>query len=146
MTLSDDDYSDWGGFSDSPNEKSDHDRDYDSDNDTNRDNGPVAPFSNPPQGHTLLTYKYASLAELMIDLQEYCAQAGFSVIKLRSDNKIKDFGYSRVTIGCSRGKIRPSKAHSRKTSTSKVGCRWEAVAKALKENDRLWTFEVKAGC
>lgn len=78
----------------------------------------------------------------MAELNEYCAQACFSVIKLRSENKIKDFGYSRVVVACQRGSIRKSEAHSRSTSTSKVGCPWKGVTKALKENDRRWTFEV----
>ena len=103
-------------------------------------------FSNPPPNHRLLTQAYSSLEELEADLYDYCAQARFSVAKLRSVNKVKDFGYTRVDYGCAKGKIRASKATSRITSTSKVGCNWEASAKALLvDGARPWRFSIKPG-
>jgi len=110
--IESDDSSEWNGCSDSDSD--------DGGNANDRDD--VVPFSNPPPGHKLLTHKYASLEDLEADLHEYCAKARFAIIRLRCDNKFKDFGYTRYYYGCARGKIRASRAHSRRTSTAKVGC------------------------
>ena len=138
-----DESSEWGGFSDGCSESG-------SDSDVGSDYGDsgneVTAFSNPPPNHKLFTHAYSSLEELEADLYDYCAQARFSVAKLRSVNKVKDFGYSRVYYGCAKGKIRASKATSRITSTSKVGCTWEASAKALLvDGARPWRFSMKPG-
>ncbi|KAK3349689.1 hypothetical protein B0T25DRAFT_438321, partial [Lasiosphaeria hispida] len=63
-------------------------------------------------------------------------------IKRSTSNKLEGFGPTRTDLECQRAKIRPSKAHSRSSSTAKRGCNWKAVAKALKKNDRKWTFEL----
>ena len=124
MAPLDDDGDEW-------NDCSDGDSDCDSDH---SDHGDVLPFSNPPPGHRLLTHGYNSFEDLVAELNDYYAQARFSVIKLRSVNLVKGFGYSRVDFGCARGKIRRSEAHSRRISTVKVGYTWEGSAKALLVN------------
>jgi len=93
------------------------DSDCDSDH---SDHGDVLPFSNPPPGHRLLTHGYNSLKDLIAELNDYCAQARFSVIKLRNVNLVKGFSYFRVDFSCAKGKIRRFKAHSRRTSIVKV--------------------------
>jgi len=99
------------------NDCSDGDSDYNSNYSNHSD---VLPFSNPPLGHRLLTHGYNSLKDLVTKLNDYCAQARFSVIKLRSVNLVKGFSYSRVDFSCVRGKIRHFKAHSYCTSIVKV--------------------------
>jgi hypothetical protein len=82
----------------------------------------------------------------MDELQEWSAQALFTVVKARCNNYIKDFGPSRVDIACMRGPIRPTKSVGvRSTSTRKRGCTWEATAKALSCNGRRWTLEIRSG-
>ena len=81
------------------------------------------PLSNPPASHRLLTYKYDNLADLIEELYEWAAQAGFGIYKRRSANYIKDFGPTKIDISCGRDAMRVSKAHgSRQTSTTKCGC------------------------
>jgi len=127
--------------------------DYDSEADANGDDdnvflddAPLEALSNPPESHKLFAHQYDSLEELEGDLQEFAASAGFCVTRLRSANPVANFGPSYVSYACQRGTIRPSKAVSRSTSTTKMDCPWQATAKALKRNDRKWTFEVMADC
>ena len=81
------------------------------------------PLSNPPASHRLLTHKYDNLADLMDELHEWAALAGFGVRKKRSNNYVKDFGPTRIDISCARDAICVSNAHgSRQTSTTKCGC------------------------
>ncbi|KAK3346536.1 hypothetical protein B0T25DRAFT_571667 [Lasiosphaeria hispida] len=54
-----------------------------------------APLSNPPPSRKLSTHKYESLEDLMADLDEYCARAHFAVVKIRSNNYVKDFKPTR---------------------------------------------------
>jgi hypothetical protein len=106
-----------------------------------------APLSNPGTSHKLTNSQYDCLDDLLDDLHDHGAKAGFAVYKMRSNNYIKDFGPSRVDLGCYKGKIQPSRAHSRNTSTVKQGCTWQAIAKALLVNgERKWTFHIKSGC
>jgi len=102
-----DDSSEWNGCSDSDSCK------------RSRRCGSV---SNPPPGRSLLTHKCASLEDLEVDLHEYCAKARFAIIRLRCDDKFKDFGSTRYYYRYARGKIRASRTHSRRTLTAKVGC------------------------
>jgi len=85
-------------------------------------NEAIAPLSAPPKGHKLLVHKYDSFEELMEELQAFAASAQFRVVKIRSINRVEGFGYTRYDLGCHKGKIRKSKAVSRNTSTSKIGC------------------------
>ena len=62
-------------------------------------------------------------------------------MKRRASNYINGQA-TRFDLYCDRGQARPSIATVRKTTTSKTGCHWRGVAKALKENDRQWTFEI----
>ena len=65
---------------------------------------------------------------------------------MRSVNKHKDFGYTRIDYGCAQDAITPSTARSRATNTTKRGCTWRAIAKALVSNGRCWTVEIRQGC
>ena len=106
------------------------------------DDEPPEPLSNPPPSYRLLTDQYNSLKALKSDLQDFAASAGFCVLKLRSNNYINSIGYTNVTFGCQRGAIRPLKAVSCSTSTTKIGCPWKATAKALAKNGRKWTLKI----
>ena len=78
------------------------------------------PLSNPPTSHRLLTYKYDNLADLMDDLHEWAALAGFSIRKKRSNNYVKDFRPTRIDISCARDALCASEAYgSCQTSTTK---------------------------
>ncbi|KAK0707315.1 hypothetical protein B0H67DRAFT_647512 [Lasiosphaeris hirsuta] len=55
-----------------------------------------APLSNPPPTHKLYMHKYDPLDNLMADLQEYCARAHFTVVKVRPNDYIKGFAPTRV--------------------------------------------------
>jgi hypothetical protein len=82
----------------------------------------------------------------MEELYEWAAQAGFGIYKRRSANYLKDFGPTRIDISCARDAIRTSRAHgSRQTSTTKCGCPWAATAKALAQNNRKWSLEIRPG-
>ena len=106
-----------------------------------------APLSNPDASHKLTNGSYDSLDDLLDDLHDYGAMAGFAVYKIRASNYIKGFGASRVDLGCQKGKIQASRAHSRNTSTTKRECTWQGTAKALLVNGaRKWTFHVRSGC
>jgi hypothetical protein len=76
------------------------------------DNEPLdtLPLSRPLPGYKLLTYQYDSLDSLIKELSEWAIEAGFSIRKLRVNNKVKDFGYTRVDFYCTKDKIRPSEA------------------------------------
>ncbi|KAK5651107.1 hypothetical protein OQA88_13270 [Cercophora sp. LCS_1] len=102
----------------------------------------IAPLSNPLPDHPLMNSTYKTLEDLMQDLDAYGQRALFAVVKLKGQNPIKDFGPSRVELGCQKGKIRASEAHSRTTTTSKRGCTWKAIAKALAVNnvDGAWRW------
>ena len=114
----------------------DDDRDYD-----------VPPLSNPPPEHPLLNRLYDSLDELVSDLHEWGAQALFGIRKQRSLNYVKDFGYTRVDFCCLRDKIRPTKAFTKRhSSTTKTNCTWQASAKARVSNGRRWTLEIRDDC
>jgi len=65
----------------------------------------MVPFSNPPPGHKLLTHKYTSLKDLKANLYKYYAKAQFVIIRLRCNNKFKDFSYKRYYYSCVKGKI-----------------------------------------
>lgn len=120
---------------------------YDDDDPGDHDKSPVPPLTNPPPDHKLLTHLYDTFDELVDDLHEWAAQALFGIRKQRSINKVKDFGYTRVDFCCLRDKIRPSKALTkRQSSTTKTGCEWQASAKALTCNNRRWTLEIREGC
>ena len=117
----------------------------DSDSDHLSDSEAPQPLSDPSTDHEL-SHTFDSLTDLMEVLEDFGRIAGFGVYKMRSANYRHGFGPTRVDLGCLRGKIRPSKAHSRNTSTTKMGCKWQAVAKALLvDGVRRWTFELKAG-
>jgi hypothetical protein len=104
------------------------------------------PLSNPPASHRLHTHKYDHLDQLMEELHEWAAQAGFGIRKKRSANYVKDFGRTRIDISCARDAIRVSRAHgSRQTSTTKCGCPWAATAKALAQDNRKWSLEIRPG-
>ena len=116
--------------------------------DDDDDNEPptVPPLSNPPPTHKLLTHHYDSLDELVEDLHDWGAQALFGIRKLRANNVLKDFGYTRVDLCCLRDKIRPTKAVTgRASSTTKIDCPWQVTAKALASNGRKWTLQIRAG-
>jgi hypothetical protein len=104
-----------------------------------------APLSNPPVAHRLSTELYNTLEELEIDLHDFAASAGFCVIRKRSCNKVKDFGFTRYDYECQRGPIRASEAHSRELFTTKRGCPWRASAKSRIANDCKWSFEIQPG-
>ena len=104
------------------------------------------PLSNPPALHPLLNKHYDSLEAIEHDLFEYGAAAGFRIVRTRSGNPLKGFGYTQVDYACQRGKIRTSTARSREPSTTKLGCPWQASVKALHRNGRKWTLELKKGC
>jgi len=108
------------------------------------DDKPPEPLSNPPPSHRLLTDQYNSLKALKSDLQNFTASAGFYVLKLRSNNYVNSIGYTNVTFSCQRGAIRPSKAVSRSTSITKMGCPWKVTVKALAKNGWKWTLEINA--
>ena len=97
-----------------------------------------------PPTHRLLTGPpYDAFEELQGDLNSWAKTAGLGFVKLRVSNDVKDFGPTRIGLVCDRGgRQRDSKANIRRTTTQKTGCAWEGVAKALKVNDRRWTFEV----
>ncbi|KAK0707073.1 hypothetical protein B0T26DRAFT_484042 [Lasiosphaeria miniovina] len=56
----------------------------------------------PPE-HDLLNNKYESIDTLMLELQAWANEQGFSVKKARACNYIKDLGPSRVDISCLSG-------------------------------------------
>lgn len=123
---------------------------YDDDDDDDDDDllqSPVAPLSNPPPGHKLLTHPYDSLAELEGDLRDWAAQALFGIKRKSASNAVKDFGYTRVEFTCLRDKIRASEAivGRASTSTMKMDCSWSAVAKALATTGRKWMLEIREG-
>ncbi|EAQ91644.1 predicted protein [Chaetomium globosum CBS 148.51] len=66
---------------------------------------------------------------------------GLGFVKRRASNYINGQA-TRFDLYCDRGQARPSIATVHKTTTSKTGCHWRGVAKALKENNRQWTFEI----
>jgi len=93
--IESDDSNEWNGCND-----------LDSNNSGNiNDRDDVVPFSNPPPGHKLFTHKYASLEDLKANLHKYCAKARFAIIRLRYNNKFKDFSYTRYYYSCAKGKI-----------------------------------------
>ena len=103
------------------------------------------PLSNPPQDHRLFTDLYDSLEDLIDELRYWAASAGFGICKQRSNNYIRGFGPTRIDITCDRGSMRLSRSYgSRQTSTSKCGCSWQVVAKALAEDNRAWSLHQKA--
>ena len=117
----------------------------DSDLDHLGDSEAPQPLSDPSTDHEL-SHTFNSLVDLMEALEDFGPLPGFSVYKMRSANYRQGFGPTMVGLGCLRGKIRPSEAHSRSTSTTKMGCKWQAVAKALLvDGVRRWTFEVRPG-
>jgi len=62
--IESDDSSEWNGCSD-----------LDSDDSSNVNNrNDIVPFSNPPPGYKLFTYKYTSLKDLKADLYKYCVK------------------------------------------------------------------------
>ena len=65
------------------------------------------PLSNPNASHKLTSGKYDSLDDLLNDLYNHAAKAGFAVYKIRSNNYVKGFGATRVNLGYLKGKIRP---------------------------------------
>ena len=65
-------------------------------------------LSNPNPSYKLSTNRYNSLDDLLDDLHKYGAAAGFSVCKIRANNYVKDFRPTRIDLGCTKGKIRPS--------------------------------------
>ncbi|KAK0718627.1 hypothetical protein B0T26DRAFT_713777, partial [Lasiosphaeria miniovina] len=103
---------------------------------------PARPVTALPPDHNLLNHKYESIDILMLELQAWANEQGFSVKKERACNYIKDFEPSRVDISCLWDKLRPSEAHSRKIDTMKRDCCFKAVATALAVNNRLPHLEV----
>jgi len=79
----------------------------------------LAPFSNPPTGHAILTTKYNSLDNLIFVIYEFAATVYFTIVKSRSTNYIPGFGYLKINIVYQKGKIRPSEAYLKQTSTLK---------------------------
>lgn len=103
------------------------------------------PLANPAFDHELLAGQFETLSALEDELYDYAARAGFSIYRLRSSNKLKEFGYTRVDYSCAQSKIQSSMAKSRSTSTIKRDCSWQATAKALAGNGRRWTLEIRPG-
>ena len=96
-----------------------------------------------PQAHRLLIGPpYETLDLLLQDLNHWAKDNGLGFIKRRVSNYI-DSMPTRADLECDRGWNRGSIAHSRKTSTSKTQCPWKAVARARKEDNRLWSIEIK---
>lgn len=77
----------------------------------------------------------------MEDLNAWGRENGLAFVKTQASN-YSEGKARRYTVICDRGRSRPSNAHSRKTSTTKTGCPWRGVAKALKANGWLWEFEI----
>jgi hypothetical protein len=104
---------------------------------------PIEPPPIPLLAHRLLIGPpYETLDMLLQDLNYWAKDNGLGFIKRRVSNYI-DSMPTRADIECDRGWDRGSIAHSRKTSTSKTQCPWKAVARARKEDNRLWTIEIK---
>jgi hypothetical protein len=78
------------------------------------------PPPNPPHNH-ILWHDHSSLASLVGELNSFAEAAGFAVYKIRSYNYVNGLP-TRVDFGCKRGKIRPSEAYLRRTSTTKMDC------------------------
>jgi len=56
------------------------------------------PLSNPPQDHRLFTDLYDSLEDLIDELRDRAASAGFGICKQRSNNYIRGFGPTRIRL------------------------------------------------
>ncbi|EAQ83084.1 predicted protein [Chaetomium globosum CBS 148.51] len=112
---------------------------------SNSDGEVTQPLANPAPDHELLAGQFETLSALEDELYDYAARAGFSIYRLRSSNKLKEFGYTRVDYSCAQSKIQSSMAKSRSTSTIKRDCSWQATAKALAGNGRRWTLEIRPG-
>ncbi|KAK1780335.1 hypothetical protein QBC45DRAFT_409063 [Copromyces sp. CBS 386.78] len=79
------------------------------------------PHSDQP--HALFTTQYNTFEELAKEVKQWGKQqGGYQLVKSRSTNFVKDFGYTTIDFVCTAGSIRPSIAHSRSTSTAKRGC------------------------
>jgi hypothetical protein len=80
-------------------------------------------LSSPPPGHKLLTHHYNSLDKLTDDLNNWGTQALFGIKKSRTNNHIKDFGYTRVDFTYLRDKLQQSKSIAiQSSSTTKISC------------------------
>lgn len=102
----------------------------------------VIQLSQLPVTHRLLAGpRYNSVDTLMEDLNTWGRENGLAFVKTQASN-YSEGKARRYTVICDRGRSRPSNAHSRKTSTTKTGCPWRGVAKALKANGWLWEFEI----
>lgn len=86
---------------------------------------------------------YDTLEALLNALNAWGRQRGVGFTKMRPSNYVNG-SPTRYEIACDRGgREKTSKAMLRRTTTSKTGCPWFGVAKALAESDRKWTFEAK---
>ncbi|TPX14283.1 uncharacterized protein E0L32_000677 [Thyridium curvatum] len=95
-----------------------------------------------PADHRLSFSLYSTLDELMTELNAWAKTQGLGFVKRRSSNHVNGKP-TRVDLICDRGNLRPSTANVRKVTTSKgADCPWKAVARALRQNNRLWTLEV----
>jgi hypothetical protein len=106
---------------------------------------PQAPAdgSADPAVHVLHGMRYDTLDALLDDLNAWGRNSGFGFIKTSPGNYVSGVP-TYAYIVCDRGgHQKKSKATSRRTTTLKTGCKWAATAKALKENGRKWTLQVK---
>jgi hypothetical protein len=78
----------------------------------------VPPLSNPLPSYKLLAYKYNSLDKLTNDLYNWAAQALFDIRKLRVNNKVEGFGYTRIDFYYLKDKVRPSRAITKRISST----------------------------
>lgn len=101
----------------------------------------IQPPQLPPTHRLLAGPRFESINALMEALNAWGRENGLGFVKTQASN-YSEGSARRYTVLCDRGRSRPSEAHSRKTSTSKTGCPWRGVAKALKANGWLWEFAI----
>jgi hypothetical protein len=88
----------------------------------------MAPIPPLPPNHLLVRGldQFATTLEIYDALCEWSASAGFAICKIRSVRLDEAKIPGRIDIGCDRGKITPSQAHLRETTTKKMGCQRNA--------------------
>lgn len=84
---------------------------------------------------------YDTLEALLNALNAWGRQRGVGFTKMRPSNHVNG-SPTRYEIACDRGgREKTSKAMLRRTTTSKTGCPWFGVTKALAESDRKYIVD-----
>lgn len=105
--------------------------------------GPARLPSGLPPGQPGLQYEdYETVDALMADLNAWGRGYGLGFVKRRPSNYINGLP-TRMDIICDRGHQRASRATIKRTTTSKTGCEWSAVAKILVRGNKRWIFEIR---